>query len=205
MKRTRKVAVLALFMIINIGVSGQGPSKQSFSKISFGKTLIDTMSFHKKWDYPWYIVTDENGKPAENTLGDSISANDTVHLYYTADCETDHQGLHTVRYCDASLKNGIITLKFGPELPAYAGELSVIIKGDQFRCEYEASYPAPTQNISWQIISQQLLLEKTNYKSGETIKGHIHVEFLESGTDAGGKKFSDKYYFKGYFKTPLLK
>jgi hypothetical protein len=102
------------------------------------KNFADTLTFTSKWDYPWYIVHDEQGH-FENTLGDSITQADTIRLYHSANCITNHQGEHLIRYCRATIHNDTILLFFIPELPAYASSLSVTIINDSFYCDFQAT------------------------------------------------------------------
>ena len=200
-----KFAILILTLFAGHRISGQVTTqKRLISPITIDKYFKDTLTFNKNWDHPWYIVVDDDGGNMENTLGGTLTETDTVHLYHTASCWTNHQGRHNIRYCDAILNKDTINLLFQPELPAYASELSVIIKDNSFWSDFSATYPAPTSKLSWVVTKQKLILDKTSYKPGDTIKGYIEIEFIESGIKANENPTSKRYYYKGYFKTPLL-
>lgn len=162
------------------------------------------MTFNKKWDYPWYIVVDNDGANMENTLGGALTDIDTTHLYHTANCWTNHQGRHNVRYCDAILNKDTISLFFQSELPAYASELSISIKNNLFWGDFSATYPASTGKLSWTITKQKLVLDQKSYRPRDTIKGYLEIEFIETSIEANQKNVRKKYYYKGYIKTPLL-
>lgn len=139
----------------------------------------------------------------ENTLGGGLTEADTAHLYHTASCWTNHQGRHDVRYCDAILTNDTIRLFFQPELPAYASQLSISITDNLFWSEFSATYPSQSTKLSWTVTKQKLVLDKKSHMPGDTIKGYLEVEFIEASSGVNQKVFSKKYYYKGYFKTPL--
>ncbi len=186
-------------------ISGQVSTyKRLISSVTIDKYFKDTLTFTAKWDYPWYIVDDDDGGNMENTLGGELTETDTAHLYHTANCRTNHQGRHNIRYCNAILIEDTISLLFPPELPAYASGLLVYIKDNFFWTEFSATYPAPTGRLSWDITKQKLVLNKKSYSSGDLIKGYLEIEFIETSIDANRKTIRNKYYYKGYFKTPLL-
>jgi hypothetical protein len=201
---------LIIFSIITFftwqSLLGQTPAKNRLvSSVTVDKNFKDTLTFTKKWDYPWYIVVSDDGSQMENTLGGVLTETDTIHLYHTANCWTNHQGRHRVRYCNGILNNGTIEILFQPELPAYSGKLNVSIKNGFFWSNFSATYPAPAGQLSWIITKQKLVLDKNIYKPGDTIKGYLEVGFTEMNLDLNEKLFSKNYYYKGYFKTLLLK
>ena len=200
-----KFALFILTLFLGYNISAQVTKKERLiSLVTVDKHFKDTLTFSNKWDYPWYIVVDDGGGNMENTLGGTLMETDTVHLYHTANCWTNHQGRHNVRFCDAILNKDTITLLFQPELPAYASELSISIKDKLFWSDFSATYPAPAKKLSWVITKQKLVLNKKSYTPGDTINGYLEVEFIETSTEANQKAFRKKYYYKGYFKTPLL-
>jgi hypothetical protein len=200
-----KIAIFILLLLVGYNISRKDTAKKRLiSSVTVDKYFKDTLTFNKKWDYPWYIVVDENGTNMENILGGTLTDIDTVHLYHTANCWTNHQGKHNVRYCDAILNKDTISLFFQSELPAYASELSISIKNNLFWGDFSVTYPAPTGKLSWTITKQKLVLDRKSYMLRDTIKGYLDIEFIETSVDANQKTFSKKYYYKGYIKTPLL-
>ena len=184
---------------------GQSKNQKTFvTPITIDKYFKDTFSFTSQWDYPWYIVINDSDMSMENILNRPITKFDTVHQYHTALCSTNHQGEHSVNYCDAFLLNDTIKIVFPPELPAYFGGLSLLVFKKSFQSRFFAVYPFPYLDLSWKIKMQKLILDKESYNLGDTIKGYIEVEFVEFMTRRFHKKAKIKYYFKGYFKTPLL-
>ena len=186
----------------------QGPkSPLLWSKRDIDIHFNDTLTFPKKWDYPWYMILLPDGR-FEKTLGNKpISSEDTIKLYHTANCITNHQGLHDVNYCVALIDNDSITLTFEPQLPAYASQLTVKIKNDLFSSNFWTAYPdlRVDEIISWKTTKQKLILDKENYKLGGIIKGYIEVEFSEVSnmTLPQNKSNISNYFFRGFFKTQL--
>jgi hypothetical protein len=200
-----KFAILILTLLAGHNITGQVTTeKRLVSVVTVDKYFKDTLTFNKNWSYPWYIVVDNNGGNMENTLGGKLTETDTVHLYHTANCWTNHQGRHKIRYCDAILYNDTISLFLQPELPAYASQLLISIEGSLFWSDFSATYPVPTGKLSWIVNKQKLVLDKKSYMPGDTIKGYLEVEFIETSVEANQKNLKKKYYYKGYIKTPLL-
>jgi hypothetical protein len=163
----------------------------------------DTLTFANKWDYPWYIIVGDDGKK-ENTLGGDVDPGDTLHQYRTANCVTNHQGEHAVRFCDASLTNDTLRLSFQPELPAYAGSPTLLINKGRFRSEFHATYPQmiPGENLSWCATKQRLVLNRASYRPGDTVKGYVDIVFRETSV-RGESSAETEFFFRGFFKTPL--
>jgi hypothetical protein len=200
-----RFALVILIFVPSLNVAaqltGSGPL---LSRVIVDTKFKDTLTFDKKWDYPWYIVVDDGGN-MENAIGDKITSDDTVHLYHTANCWTNHQGVHHVRYSDALLFGDTLKLIFQAELPAYASGVIISINGNSFSSSFSAAYPARSKNKpAWYITKQKLVLDKDSYIPGETVRGYVNVEFIETDDGAKPKEPRRKYYYKGYFKTKLL-
>gem|GEM_PF-6623594 len=201
-----KTLFFIMMVFLGYATSAQVTVKKNLvSRVTVDGNFRDTLTFNKNWDYPWYIVADADDRNMENTLSGTLTEKDTVHLHHTANCWTNHQGRHHVRYCDAYLHNDTINLVFQPELPAYASALAVSVSDLYFSSAFSAAYPGRLNNLSWIITRQQLVLDKGSYRIGDTIKGYVDIEFLETNLTENGKGEGEKYYFKGYIRTPLRK
>jgi hypothetical protein len=178
--------------------------KQKISKITVDKNFIDTFSFSKQWAYPDYTFKDDSGH-FEIDEDREITAEDTAHLYFTANCTTNVQGGYDIRYCFAKKKKNEIVLTFSDGLPAYASQFYVHIDTSTFWCDAETIYPviAIGQKKFCRIIKQKITVDKSKYSKGDTIKGFIEIDFIE--TVSVPKKGVQKrnLFLKGYFKTPL--
>jgi len=71
------------------------------SQIILDTNFKDTFSFVDKWAYHWETLKLDNGR-FSSTSHDKITAKDTTHLYYTANCSTNVQGGYNIQYCYAS-------------------------------------------------------------------------------------------------------
>lgn len=135
-------------------------------------------------------------------MGDIKEKEDTVHLYYTADCTTNVQGPYKIRYCYAEKNKEEIALIFSDGLPAYASTFTVKVKDGRFSFQPNLIYPSPEPVAKkYEIVKQELILSKSTYAPGEKAKGYVSIEFKMKGNNAT----EDIYYLKGFFNTPVLK
>lgn len=168
--------------------------------------LKDTFSFSKKWDYDWDIIKEDNGKLSAAN-GRKIKAKDTAHLYFTANCTTNVQGGYSIRYCYADKTGDTLRLFFSDGLPAYASAFYIYVIGDSFYFKSKTVYPAyvRAQRFSYEIVNQQLKLNKANYRPGEIIIGAVDIEFSETFTAPNVDTTRKQYYLKGFIRTPFLR
>lgn len=199
-----KLLITLLFCISNIAIGQNLKSKSFVSHLTIERSFIDTLSFVTKWNYPWYIVVNDKGQ-FENILGDAINGSDTIHLYHTAHCKTNHQGDHVINYCNAKIVEDTIKLIFQPKLPSYGGSLSVSIKDDMFWCDFSANFPLTTDKKLWTVDSQKLVVDKEVYNVGDVIKGYIELNLTETSLVQNNDQKSVGFYFRGFFKTTLTK
>ena len=204
-----KILLTALFFLIflHAGMAQVLPEEWLPGRVKVDRHFKDTLTFDKQWDYRWYVSVEENGSIV-NLIGGELKPEDTVRLYHTARCTTNHQGEHAVRYCYATLENDTLRLFFTEGLPAYVGMLAVLIKGDRLRSDFYANYFGPimeSEKIVRKTTKQKLILDKDRYEIGDTVKGYLDVEFTETQTVPNKKPSKVKNYFRGFFKTPVLK
>jgi hypothetical protein len=199
----------ALTLVLLIVLSGEiiaqiPPRLISHFKVDY--KFKDTLTFSNKWEYPWHILKNENGRFI-NIMDSLVHPEDTIKLYYTANCVSTHQGRHYIRYCSAIKSNDSIILNIKDKPPAYVSELTVKISGSSFESSFKAVYPVLDLNseIFWRTKSQTLILDKQDYKIGDTIKGFIKVRFTEMNklTRQQAKDQRTNYLIEGYFKTQL--
>lgn len=169
------------------------------------KKFKDTFSFHRQWGYAWDVIKDDNGSFSKATEGE-VSAADTAHLYYTANCTTNVQGGYNIRYCFAERGDNEIVLTFSDGFPAYASQFRFHMVAGTFYFEPETIYPQRIQGekISYRVDHEKLVLNKSHFQEGELMKGYVDVEFTEISTIPGKPVHERKYYLKGYFRTPFL-
>jgi hypothetical protein len=194
-----------LVILLSIATSSLlAQQSQLVSKITVDKNFKDTFSFTSRWGYPEFTLKDDSGH-FQITEDRQMTAADTAHLFFTANCYTNVQGGYTIRYCYAAIHNDTITLTLSDGLPAYASEFYVHINNPDFWCEAETIYPviAIGQKKSCTITKQKLILDKAKYLQGDTIKGFINMEFTETITAPGKGTQIRKLFLKGYFKTAV--
>jgi hypothetical protein len=204
----RLFSILFLTFLLATSFDCQGPKYPVlWTKYTIDSHFNDTLTFTKNWDYPWYMILLPDGR-FEKTLGNEpILSEDTIKLYHTANCITNHQGLHNINNCVSLINNDSITLTFESQLPAYASQLTVKITNDIFRSSFWAVYPyiEVGQELTWQTTKQKLILDQDKYKLGDIIKGYIEIEFSEISnmTLPQNKSNISNYFFRGFFKTQL--
>ena len=197
---------LVMFFLGFLTIVGQGSIGQNKkSKISVDRQMKDTFSFTNKWDYSWEVFKDDSTGEFTKNSSEPLIPNDTIHLFYTANCLTNVQGGYDIRYCFAENIKDTVTLVFSDGLPAYASEFYFYIKADSFYFKPKTIYPMyiSGQKIFYQVIKQKLTLNKSNYKIGDTIIGHVEAEFIETVSVPKKKTQKHKFYLRGYIRTPL--
>jgi len=167
--------------------------------------MRDSFSFAKKWDYPWDVFKDDSTGEFSKANGDPLLPVDTAHLFYTANCSTNIQGGYDLRYCFATKSRGTITLTFSDGLPAYANEFYIYVSRDSFEFRPNIIYPMRNagEKISYRVVKQNLILNKNNYRIGDTIIGYIQTEFIESVSLPGKKLQDHSFFLKGFIRTKL--
>ena len=77
-----KSALFILTLFLGYNISAQVTKKgRLISSVTVDEHFKDTLTFNNKWDYPWYIIVDDDGGNMENTLGGTLTETDTAHLY----------------------------------------------------------------------------------------------------------------------------
>ncbi|WP_157976924.1 hypothetical protein [Taibaiella helva] len=151
----------------------------------------DGFPFSKEWVYPWYISKNDEGR-FEHAMGEPIQAEDTAHLYFTASCETNIQGVYTFRYCYASMSRDTLKLLFEDGMPAYASSFEVSVYQNEFEVIPHLVYPSPGKVKPGRVLEQSLTLSTNAYGAG----GYISYTFRIGDSD-------ESYYLRGFFNTPL--
>ena len=153
--------------------------------------------------YPWHVIDHGEGR-LEDTIDGIIDPEDRIQIEHTADCISDHQGKHTMDFCDASIDGETTILRIWDGLPAYASSLTLKIAADLgVDCSFEASYPSPTHGLGWRITRKTVRLQNRNAKAGELLYGWLSVEF-EERSERDGKIVWTPHKIEGHFK-PLMR
>ncbi len=181
-------------------------TQSKLSLVQVDPKMKDSFSFAQNWDYDWDIFRYGNGKFSA-VDGRKIKAEDTAHLYFTANCSTNVQGGYTIRYCYADKIGNTLRLTFSDGLPAYASVFYVYVIRDSFYFKPKTVHPASLRGeiFSYETTKQQLMLNKTNYKKGEPIIGYVHLEFIETYSAPDVDSSRRQYYLNGFIRTAFGK
>jgi len=198
--------LLILFPILSSGMDNTSPLSSLF-KVQ--DTILADFSFTQKGEYPWPIIKDEKSGKFRNALNDEepVLHEDTVKKYYTANCITDHQGEHAIRYCDATLAHDTLILSFSDLDAAYHGYLVVTIVKDSFKSQWHCIYivKIPGEKIAFTTLFQELILNTSDFSDGWILKGRLNIVFREDFSAPGHKSTTGNYFVKGLFKTGIEK
>ncbi|WP_118976229.1 hypothetical protein [Taibaiella koreensis] len=181
-------AIILLAAVLPVIVWGQNRKAEVIRASLIPK---DGFPFSKEWAYPWYISKDDNGH-FEHAMGEPIKADDTAHLYFTASCETNIQGVYNFRYCYASMDRDTLKLLFEDGLPAYASSFEVKVYKKNFEVIPHLVYPSQEKATPGKVLDQALTLSVNGYGAG----GYISYEFQIAGHE-------ETYYLRGFFNTPM--
>ena len=195
--------ILLLSLYCFIVSSDTVAQKSPYPRLTIEKEPAGKFEFNKNWAYRWDVVKDRNGKFSSAEV-EKVTAKDTTHLYFTADCKTNVQGGYKIRYCYATKKPGSVVLSFTDGAPAYASEYKVIVKEDHFTFDPVIVYPELIlgQKLTYNITRAKLILYQKDYSAAKMISGYVDAEFTETIIDKGVSK-TNKLYFRGYFKTQV--
>ncbi len=114
----------------------------------------------------------------ENTLGDTISPSDTLHLIHNSTCATNTWP-DTFPFCRAALKSD--TLKFEIYREGADGHAALTIWAirRKFKCRYQSSSPVPdTEYAQEGFEKQKLILNTDQWSKGATLKGKVQVHWM---------------------------
>ncbi|MFN5961921.1 MAG: hypothetical protein ACK5CW_10600 [Verrucomicrobiota bacterium] len=182
-------------------LAGDHPAKSACDDgVSASATIapkLDSPLFREtKTSLNWWIVESESGTIEDTTDGE-IGPDDLVRIEHTASCTSTHQSEHLMEFCDAVRDGDGIRLSLRGGMPAYASSLSVTIERSlAFRCDFSATYPAPTAPLRWKISKKELRLRSRDFAPGQRLYGWVSVTFEE--TDGVGEPKT--YKIEGYIK-----
>ncbi len=179
---------------------------QMVSPVEYDPDLVDPFFDVIETSWPWWIVDRGNGS-FEDTTGEITKIEDIPVLTHTADCRTQHQGLHRIKFARAKLlKDGTIELKIEDESASTWDSLTIGITHNQFSSQYRTRYlgDPPDVGLIWTTTKQRLVLQKNKYNKGDAIKGRIEFECLQEITNPKyGGRHSQKIRVEGSFKPTL--
>lgn len=119
---------------------------QHYAKIDIKAQPAGNFSFTKNWAYPWYIIKDEQTGTFTSNFNEPVKKEDTAHLFFTANCNTNVQGTYHIRYCTAEKIEDTVMLTFSDGMPAYASNFYIKIIHGQCSFTPQLVFPATGSN-----------------------------------------------------------
>ena len=113
------------------------------------------------------------------------------------ECATNHQGKHVVTEARASLKDGVLSIRFPAQLPGYWGYMAIEVNQGLFQAK-PGGVPFVRGMPTYQVRTQKLILAKKNYRVGDTLNGYIDIRYNEIDHYT---QETHTFYFKGGFST----
>ena len=102
-----------------------------------------------------------------------------------------------MEFCDAIREGEGVRLSLSGGMPAYASSLSMTIDPSlAFRCDFSATYPAPSAALRWKITKKELRLRSRDFAPGHRLFGWISVTFEETDEAAQPKTYTIEGYIK---------
>jgi hypothetical protein len=192
--RLKSVGLFIIFTLTAMAAFSQAPPlnqpQQIRSAVIYDEKLKDRFFTKKQW-----------------SMGDPNFGEAKTKRLHTAQCVTDHQIRHFVRFCDGQiLEDGTLQLYIHDFTPSTVDDLLILVKDEQFTCQYWTVYMGDRgdENLIWTTKKQKLILDKKTYRKGERIKGKIEFECLQEVTNPKyGGRFPQSIKIEGVFK-PLL-
>ena len=162
------------------------------------------------WSYPWYVVEYEEGK-FENTLGDSITAQDTIHQIHNSKCFTyvlkndkmEPEPRSRLPICEALWRNDTLLIGIFDFSASNSEAVEIAVKGDRFLMAYQVNYVVPYKKIEFETLSRRLVLNQSAFEKGRILKGEIHLEIKETIFSESGKKSSSNKLIEGTFEVKI--
>ncbi len=147
------------------------------------------------WSYPWYMIKHVDGH-FENTMSDTIQAEDTLRLYHNAHCYTydDQTATNAKNYrsrlpfAEAKRSEDTLKLKIHDFSASNYELLHLNIYGGKYKMTYRTSYVYLYQDIEFDYLNSALVLQKRPpYQPGDTLKGALTLELNETIIFEDGK------------------
>ena len=141
LSRILLIILIWLTSITSIYAEPKGQPTQLISPVQYDAMLSDPFFMSNEWSYPWWVVNHYDGY-VETIEGAKIAENDSMHLKHTANCITNQQYEHKIRFCEAELSNGTIILYIHDFTASTNDNLKIKITNRLFQCQYWTTYVA---------------------------------------------------------------
>lgn len=200
-------SALLFYPILTFSQPAYQQPKQILSKVKYDTNIKDTFFEKKYFSFEWFMIDNEDGtfsSAIADSLGNPII--DTTKSIHTANCVTQHQGEHTIRYCTAFNKGDTLLLFVNDFTASTYDNLLIKVINGKFSCQYWTAYPNlhRSEKLTWTTTSQLLTLNAGTYKTGDEVKGKIYVMIKEEQLTHEGKKETTKIMIEGAVKTKVV-
>lgn len=133
-----------------------------------------------------------------------IQGKDTTKYFYTSETVIiEDTNRYFLRNCEAMLQNNSLLLLLNDSpFSTNPYELKIIKTNDTFNVQYHQNFSIADSSYKppiFKIINQNIILDKNNYVSGDSLKGKIFVKILASYF--WENKYSDTIHIYGLIKT----
>jgi hypothetical protein len=196
---------LVAFMGLPVVFTTEQP-KQMESPVEYDTEMTDQFFEVDTWSSPWWIIERDDGS-FEDTTGQITRREDIPRLRHTAECRTEHQIPHMIKFSEArQIDKDTIEIRMHDESASTYDDLTVIVRNGHYSSHYKTVYPEAAANTGriWTTTKQRLVLNKKQYAKKEVIRGRIDFECVEEMKAArNGKKNIRSIRIEGRFK-PIL-
>ncbi|HAR41996.1 MAG TPA: hypothetical protein DCS07_05095 [Bdellovibrionales bacterium] len=196
---------LVAFMTLPVVFATEQP-KQMESSVEYDTEMTDQFFEVDTWSSPWWIIEQDDGS-FEDTTGQITRREDIPRLRHTAECRTEHQIPHMIKFSEArQIDKDTIEIRIHDESASTFDDLTVIVRNGRYSSHYKTVYPVAAANtgLVWTTTKQRLVLNKKQYAKGDFIRGRIDFECVEEMKDArNGKKNIRTIRIEGRFKPTL--
>jgi hypothetical protein len=177
---------------------------RKYSAVTIDSRMLDTFSFVHNWEYPWCHDVKGPDKHWIDSLG-KASPEDTAHLYYQAELETNVLTVYPTKFVAAYRKDDTVYCSFYGNTEFDDFGFGVGIVNGRF---YIDSIAKPLRirlrnHTSYKIIDQRLVLNQNLSASSNQVFGYVDFTFQQIFHYPDAKPRMYTYYACGYFKAPI--
>lgn len=142
----------------------------------------------------------------EDHFNYSYNQGDSTKVFYTSETIiiNDSNPGYFLRTCQSYYRNDSLLLHLS-DIQFSGGdyELDIIKSNGQFTSYYNQMYSVPDctyRKPIFKVLDQEILLDRTNYKMGDSLKGKISLDISALHT-ASDERYTDTINIRGLIKT----
>ncbi|MEO1627963.1 MAG: hypothetical protein AAFV25_22630 [Bacteroidota bacterium] len=180
-------------------------AQDGFCKASVDAALVVPPIATNDWSYPNHVVLHPDGH-FENTVGDTIAAMDTVHLWHNSHCYL-FKGVDTLErlpFAQAKRQAAGIQIDLGGA--GLGNGISLRVELDKqlyFKPQYLISYLFPYDSLEIKNLFCQLEINRASHQVGDTLVGRLDMRFEQTiyRNQRAGQPFQRE--IRGVFFAPV--